>query len=93
MLLISEGNTNMVTDCEIYYDRKEDGFNEITFVATSGSLMIDLVRLALQAIFVIFFFFNLYLFANTEYSIYQRYKKWKDHNIKPLTRVEKDQRN
>ena len=72
MLLTAEATTNIITDTEIVLLRKEDGFIQITFVATSGTITIDLIRIALAVFFWVFFIFNFYLFSNTEYSIYQR---------------------
>lgn len=81
IIFIAEANNDMITDVKIDYLRKEDGFTKIDMKATSGTITIVILRIALQALFVIFFFFNFYLFANSEYSIYQRYKMWYLHNI------------
>lgn len=72
MLLTAEATTNIITDTEIVFLRKEDGYIQIIFVATSGTITIDLIRIGLAVFFWAFFIFNFYLFSNTEYSIYQR---------------------
>ena len=47
MLIIAEGATDMITDIEIYYKMEEDGFTEIHFEATSGTITIEIYRIAL----------------------------------------------
>ena len=53
-------------------------------------MKIEVMTLGLMVIFLLFFLFNLYLNLSNEFNIYQRYTKWKEHNIKPLSKIEKD---
>ena len=47
MMVVAEAATDMITDVEIFYSRKEDGFSEIHFEATSGTITIEISRIAL----------------------------------------------
>ena len=80
----------MLTVADMKYERKEDGLQSITFYAVSEFMKIEVMTLGLMVIFLLFFLFNLYLNLSNEFNIYQRYTKWKEHNIKPLSKIEKD---
>lgn len=72
------------------YERKEDGLQSITFYAVSEVMKIEVMTLGLMVFFLLFYLFNLYLNLSNEFNIYQRYSKWKEHNIRPLSKIEKD---
>ena len=89
-LSLSESAKNILTVADMMYERKEDGLQTITFYAVSEVMKIEPMTLGLMAIFLLFYLFNLYLNLSNEFNIYQRYSKWKEHNIKPLSKIEKD---
>lgn len=89
-LAVAEPAKSMLTVADMKYDRKEDGLQTITFYAVSEFMKIEVMTLGLMVIFLLFFLFNLYLNLSNEFNIFQRYTKWKEHNIKPLSKIEKD---
>ena len=51
-----------------------------------------MLRLILMGMFGVMYLLNLYIFASGEHAIYQRYQRWWENNIAPLTSIERDQR-
>lgn len=49
-------------------------------------------KLILDALFIILMCLNLYMFLNGEFNTMQRFKKWHENKIEPLTAIEKKQR-
>ena len=49
-------------------------------------------KIAIDASFIILMCLNLYMFLNGEFNTLQRFKKWHENRIKPLTDIEKKQR-
>jgi len=56
---------------------------------TSNSLTIELSRLILQIVYAVMFLLNIYIFVSGEHNIIQRFNKWHEINIEPLTHIEK----
>ena len=89
-ITVAEGAKNILTVADMKYERKEDGLQTITFYAVSEYMKIEISAIGIMVFFILFYLFNLYLNFSNEFSIYQRYSKWKEHNIRPLSKIEKD---
>lgn len=69
-MIIAEATTHMVTDVEMLYVHKDDGFVEIAYSSISSTVEIDILALGFTALFLIFFLMNVYLFISGEFMIY-----------------------
>jgi len=81
---------NMLTRVEFHWEKMSSGHINFNVSMTSRQYQIDVFGIMLQIVFIGFFVLNLYLFLTTEHDIYQRLKKWRQHNIEPLSKVERD---
>ena len=89
-ITLAEGAKNILTVADMKYERKEDGLQSITFYSVSEYMKVEISGIGVMVIFILFYLFNLYLNLSNEFSIFQRYSKWKEHNIRPLSKIEKD---
>ena len=91
-MLVAEKTKDMVTNVSLKYQKQRDGFVNVSIEVASDTLAIDASRFIMLIVFAIIFLLNLYIFMSSEHNIYQRFLKWHQNNIAPLTKIEKDQR-
>ena len=82
----------MLTRIHFDWVIEESGHILFDVSVVSRQYTLNIMGIVMQAAFVAFFVLNLYIFCSSEHDVYQRMKKWHQHNIDPLSKVEKEQR-
>ena len=95
-LITAEASSKMASNIEIFFQQSEmsiinTDININTFKLNYYSKE-NMAKFVLDGSFIVLACLNLYMFLNGEFNTLQRFKKWHENKIEPLTQIEKKQR-
>ena len=94
--ITAEASSKMASNIEILFKQSEMSIVETNIEINTFKLNYyiqeNLTKIVIDALFIILMLLNLYMFLNGEFNTMQRFKKWHEIKIEPLTSIEKKQR-
>ena len=95
-LITAEASSEMASNIEILFKKSEMSTISTDIEVNTFKLNYyskeNQSKVVIDVIFIIFMCLNLYMFLNGEFNTLQRFKKWHENKIEPLTPIEKKQR-